>query len=172
MKRLSLFLLWCVFACGQSTPLPSAEKEVPTPGVGAPRHPLGTIDILSDTQGVDFGPYLRLILPTIRKNWLHVIPVSAETKKGKLAIEFAITGDGRVENLRLVAASGDAVLDRPAWDSITSSNPFPPLPSELPVRSLPCAFVSTTTQINAISQSLKSVFRSHINYRFRLGTRR
>ncbi len=32
--------------------------------------------------------------------------------------------------MRLVATSGDAVLDRPAWDSITSSNPFPPLPSE------------------------------------------
>lgn len=30
--------------------------------------------------------------------------------------------------MRLVASSGDAALDRPAWGSITNSNPFPALP--------------------------------------------
>ena len=32
--------------------------------------------------------------------------------------------------MRLVASSGDVALDRPAWGSITASNPFPPLPSD------------------------------------------
>jgi len=53
-------------------------------------------------------------------------------KKGKLAIEFDITHDGKVKNMRLVATSGDRDLDRPAWGSITASNPFPPLPTEFP----------------------------------------
>jgi hypothetical protein len=30
----------------------------------------------------------------------------------------------------LVAISGDVALDRAAWNGITSSNPFPPLPTD------------------------------------------
>jgi TonB family protein len=97
---------------------------------GAHGRQYGNLEILSDTQGVDFGPYLQRILQDVRDNWYHLIPESAEMKKGKLAIEFAITKDGKVADMRLVATSGDASLDRPAWGSITASNPFPPLPSE------------------------------------------
>jgi TonB family protein len=99
-------------------------------GTGAHGRQLGALDILSDTQGVDFGPYLQRILQDVRENWYHLIPESAEMKKGKLAIEFAITRDGKVADMRLVATSGDVALDRPAWGSITASNPFPPLPSD------------------------------------------
>ena len=90
----------------------------------------GTLDILSDTHGVDFGPYLQATLSVVRTNWYHLIPESAEFKKGKLAIEFAITKDGKVADMRLIASSGDVALDRPAWASITASNPFPPLPAD------------------------------------------
>jgi outer membrane biosynthesis protein TonB len=99
-------------------------------GTGAHGRQLGALDILSDTQGVDFGPYLQRILQDVKENWYHLIPESAEMKKGKLAIEFAITRDGKVAEMRLIATSGDVALDRPAWGSITASNPFPPLPSE------------------------------------------
>jgi TonB family protein len=99
-------------------------------GTGAHGRQLGALDILSDTQGVDFGPYLQRIVQDVRENWYHLIPESAEMKKGKLAIEFAITKDGKVADMRLIATSGDVALDRPAWGSITASNPFPPLPSE------------------------------------------
>jgi TonB family protein len=99
-------------------------------GTGAKGRQLGALDILSDTKGVDFGPYLQRILQDVRENWYHLIPESAEMKKGKLAIEFAITKDGKVADMRLVASSGDTALDRPAWGSITASNPFPPLPSD------------------------------------------
>jgi TonB family protein len=91
---------------------------------------LWTIEILSDTQGVDFGPYLNLALQRVRENWYHLIPESAEKKKGKLAIEFAISRDGHVSGMRLVDSSGDVALDRPAWGSITASDPFSALPSE------------------------------------------
>ncbi len=91
---------------------------------------MGALDILSDTQGVDFGPYLQRIVQVVRQDWYILIPESAEMKKGKLAIEFAITKDGQVADMRLVTSSGDVALDRPAWGSITNSNPFPPLPTE------------------------------------------
>ena len=89
----------------------------------------GGLDILSDTQGVDFGPYLQRLQQKVRENWYHLIPESAEQKKGKLAVEFAISKDGKVANMHLAASSGDVALDRIAWMSITASNPFPPLPS-------------------------------------------
>jgi TonB family protein len=99
-------------------------------GTGAHGKQYGAYDVLSDTQGVDFGPYLERVLQNVRENWYHLIPESAEMKKGKLAIEFAITQDGKVADMRLVSSSGDVALDRPAWGSITASNPFPPLPRE------------------------------------------
>ena len=99
-------------------------------GRGTKGAQMGPFEVLSDTQGVDFGPYLQRILQVVRQNWYILIPESAEMKKGKLAIEFAITKDGQVADMRLVAGSGDVALDRPAWGSITNSNPFPPLPNE------------------------------------------
>ena len=66
----------------------------------------------------------------MRENWYRAIPESAEMKKGKLMIEFAITKDGKVADMRLVATSNDVALDRAAWAGISASNPFPPLPSE------------------------------------------
>jgi len=99
-------------------------------GTGAHGRQMGALDILSDTQGVDFGPYLQRILQDVKQNWYHLIPESAEMKKGKLAIEFAITKDGKVAGMKLITSSGDVALDRPAWGSITASDPFPPLPNE------------------------------------------
>jgi TonB family protein len=97
---------------------------------GAHGRQLGNLEILSDTQGVDFGPYLQRILQDVKDNWYRLIPESAEMKKGKLAIEFAITKDGKIADMQLRATSGDIALDRAAWGGITASNPFPPLPSE------------------------------------------
>jgi TonB family protein len=91
------------------------------------------LEILSDTQGVDFGPYLERVVFMVRRNWYNVIPEAAMPpilKKGKVAIEFAITRDGRVAGMRLISGSGDVSLDRAAWGGITASNPFPPLPSQ------------------------------------------
>lgn len=99
-------------------------------GTGAHGRQLGNLEVLSDTQGVDFGPYLQRILQEVREHWYQAIPESAEMKKGKLQIEFAITKDGKVADMRLTAGSGDVALDRAAWAGISASNPFPPLPTE------------------------------------------
>jgi TonB family protein len=91
------------------------------------------LDILSDTQGVDFGPYLERVLHAVRMNWYNLIPEVARPplmKKGKVAIEFAIQTNGQIAGMRLAGQSGDISLDRAAWGGITASNPFPPLPSE------------------------------------------
>lgn len=93
----------------------------------------GAVDILSDTLGVDFGPYLSRVLEEVRRNWYNLIPEEARSplfKQGKLAIQFVINKNGAVEGMKLIAPSGDIALDRAAWGGITASNPFPPLPKE------------------------------------------
>jgi TonB family protein len=94
---------------------------------------MGPLDVLSDTMGVDFGPYLQRVLHEVKVHWYTLIPESARPpimKKGNVMIEFAILKDGSVSGMKLVSTSGDVALDRGAWGGITSSNPFPPLPSE------------------------------------------
>ncbi len=99
-------------------------------GQGAHGRQMGNLEVLSDTMGVDFGPYLQRVLHDVRQNWYTAIPESAEMKHGNVIIEFAIMKDGSIAGMKLVATSGDSPLDRAAWSGIKWSNPFPPLPSE------------------------------------------
>jgi TonB family protein len=99
-------------------------------GTGAHGRQVGNLEILSDTMGVDFGPYLQRVLHDVRQNWYNAIPESAQMKHGNLIIEFAITKDGKVAGMKLIATSGDVPLDRAAWAGIAASDPFPPLPSD------------------------------------------
>jgi hypothetical protein len=39
---------------------------------------LGNLEVLSDTMGVDFGPYLQRVLHDVRQNWYNAIPESAQ----------------------------------------------------------------------------------------------
>jgi TonB family protein len=103
---------------------------------GAPggSHPhAGNLEILSDTMGVDFSSYLQRVLHDVRVNWYNIIPEAARPplmKRGKVAIEFVITKEGRVQGMTLTGGSGDTSLDRAAWGGIIASDPFPPLPAE------------------------------------------
>ena len=93
----------------------------------------GNLEITTDTQGVDFGPYLSRVLDAVRRNWYTLIPEEARPpllKKGKVSIEFVILKDGTVAGMKIVGPSGDVSLDRAAWGGITASLPFAPLPGE------------------------------------------
>jgi hypothetical protein len=42
---------------------------------------MGNLEILSDTQGVDFEPYIQqVVLPHVRQNWYNAIPESEQSK--------------------------------------------------------------------------------------------
>lgn len=106
----------------------------------------GDMEITTDTQGVDFGPYLARLREIVMRNWEVLIPESARDplyKRGSLLLNFVIMPDGRVKGMRLEASSGDTSLDRAAWGSITASDPFPPLPAAFhgPYLGLRCRFL-------------------------------
>ncbi len=98
--------------------------------------------ILSDTRGVDFGPYLARIVYIVRRNWYSVIPESARLgEKGRSAVVFEILKDGSVPQLRLVGSSGSDPLNRAAVAGIHASIPFPPLPDEFTGNHLVLQFI-------------------------------
>lgn len=93
----------------------------------------GAMEILSDTRGVDFGPYLKRLRITVEDHWYPLIPEVALppiTKRGRVIIEFSIKKDGSIQGLRIVDGSGDSALDRAAYGALTNSNPLPRLPVE------------------------------------------
>ena len=133
-------------ANAKPSPSPSSSPAVVTPsGVGAgnmgvPYRDLEAgntpdldrgIEILSDTTGVDFGPYMKNMRAAVYERWLRLMPASARPpimKRGRVVIEFAIMRDGSIQGMRLVRGAGDVALDRAAWGAITSSAPLPSLP--------------------------------------------
>jgi TonB family protein len=91
----------------------------------------GAVDILSDTMGVDFGPYIERVVYDTERAWYPIIPEEARPpfdKQGETYIEFVILPNGNVTDMHLVGPSGDVALDRAAWAGITGASPFPPLP--------------------------------------------
>jgi TonB family protein len=103
-------------------------------GANAPsQHPgqSGAVDILSDTMGVDFGPYIHRVIYDTERSWWPIIPESARpplNKQGKVGIRFRILPDGSVKQMILEFPSGDVALDHAAWGGITGASPYPPLP--------------------------------------------
>jgi hypothetical protein len=50
-------------------------------GKGAHGRQMGNREILSDTHGVDFEPYIQqVVLPHVRQNWYNAIPESEQSK--------------------------------------------------------------------------------------------
>lgn len=109
-----------------------APPQIPGMGV-SPERLKSTIapQILSDTHGVDFRPYLIRVLTAVRRNWAAVVPESARLgRQGVVTLQFAIARDGSVPRLVISIASGTDALDRAAVAGVSASNPFPPLPAE------------------------------------------
>jgi TonB family protein len=120
-----------------STPPASAATDV-TVADGLDRSPSSpasqsNVDVLSDTMGVNFGPYLTRVLHAVRLNWFNRIPESARAplmKRGKVSVQFDILKTGQIAAVQVVGTSGDPSLDGAAVSGISGSGPFPPLPPQ------------------------------------------
>jgi hypothetical protein len=99
------------------------------PGAGS-----GGVEVLSDTQGVDFSAWLQYWHRETERTWDPLIPDEVNPpilKSGAVAIRFKVLPNGRLMDgsLTLDGRSGDTALDRAAWGALTGSN-YPPLPKE------------------------------------------
>ena len=106
-------------------------------GSGMPMHPgagTGGVQVLSDTQGVDFSGWLQRWHRETARTWDPLIPDEVNApiyKSGMVAVRFKVAPNGRVidGSMVLEGRSGDVALDRAAWGAITGSN-YPPLPHD------------------------------------------
>ena len=105
-------------------------------GNGLLRHPGagGGVQVLSDTQGVDFRNWLQRWHHETENTWDPLIPDEVNPplmKSGMVAIRFKVLPNGRLMDGSLVleGRSGDTALDRAAWGALTGSN-YPPLPRD------------------------------------------
>jgi len=107
------------------------------PGMGGlARHPGagGGVEVLSDTQGVDFRSWIQRWHHETQNTWDPLIPDEVNpplNKSGMVAIRFKVLPNGRLMegSLMLEGRSGDTALDRAAWGALTGSN-YPPLPRD------------------------------------------
>ncbi|HXE30815.1 MAG TPA: energy transducer TonB [Terriglobales bacterium] len=114
----------------ETAPLPRPSQSGGS-GSSAPGQTGAGVQILTDTQGVDFDPYLRRVVEIVRRNWYAVMPETVYLgTQGKVVVIFNINANGSVPAIHPVGLSGTASLDQAAEASISASNPFPPLPSE------------------------------------------
>ena len=109
--------------------LPSGGGLAMHPGAGS-----GGVQILSDTQGVDFNSWLQRWHWETMRTWDPLIPDEVNPpilKTGQLQIRFKVLPNGRLMDGSMVleGSSGDVALDRAAWGALVGSN-YPPLPRE------------------------------------------
>jgi len=115
---------------------PGSGSEGSFAGSGLSRHPGagGGVEVLSDTQGVDFRNWLQRWHRETEITWDPLIPDEVNPpllKSGMVAIRFKVLPNGRLMDgsLQLEGRSGDTALDRAAWGALTGSN-YPPLPHD------------------------------------------
>lgn len=102
------------------------------------------VDILSDTQGVNFRPYVKNVLSQIRDQWAAQVPPGAQP--GSTEIRLSIKPDGTIAAMHMDGSSNDDLLNRVAWDSLTEVGQLPPLPAKFHGQSLEMRIHFTVNQ--------------------------
>jgi outer membrane biosynthesis protein TonB len=119
---------------GSRGPNTGAEQVPNNPGMAQHPGAGGGVQVLSDTEGVDFNPWLRRWYFETEHTWDPLIPDEVNPpilKQGQCMIRFKVLPNGRIMegSMVLEGRSGDTALDRAAWGALTGSN-YPPLPRE------------------------------------------
>jgi TonB family protein len=112
------------------------QQSYGNPGAGGlSMHPgagTGGVQVLSDTQGVDFSSWIARWHYITQRTWDPLIPDEVNPpilKSGVVAVHFKVLPNGQVTDMQLDGRSGDTGLDRAAWGAITGSS-YPPLPRD------------------------------------------
>jgi TonB family protein len=127
--RLARILLNGVLMAG----MPAIAQAPAAPSTQEPS--TGGVQILSDTQGVDFAPFLKEWRSITNQTWDKQIvnesmPANRPLpQKASVTIHFKVLPNGQVTNMILEGRSGYTALDRAAWNAIRGSS-YPPLPRE------------------------------------------
>mgnify|MGYP005835689825 CR=1 FL=1 len=81
------------------------------------------------TRDKTLNDYTHLTRSAIQRSWntpVHLATTGA--LKGKIAINYCISRDGRLESVELIRGSGNAEMDRTLVEAIRAAAPFPSFP--------------------------------------------
>ena len=85
------------------------------------------VDIF-DTEGVDFGPWLRKFKAQVSRYWF--VPEEALKQLGHVRAKFNVHKDGRITDVVVVEASSVESFNKSVLTALRESNPTYPLPTE------------------------------------------
>jgi TonB family protein len=94
-----------------------------------------TVVVDRTTRDKTLNDYTHLTRNAIQKSWItpiHLANVGA--LKGKVAVNYCISRDGRLESVELVRSSGNEDMDRTLLEAIRAAAPFPAFPDYLPAK--------------------------------------
>ena len=83
-----------------------------------------------DSNGVEFGPWLRRFIAQIKRNWF--VPSAAMFMHGHVVVTFNVHKDGRITDLAVLKPSDVDAFTLSARNAIAASNPTLALPPEYP----------------------------------------
>ena len=86
-------------------------------------------DIQFDSKGVEFGPWLRRFVATVKRNWF--VP-QAMFQSGRVVIQFFVLRNGTITELKIASPSPFPAYNNAAFNALKNSNPVLPLPPEYP----------------------------------------
>jgi len=120
MRNPRFFLFILILFSGLGSRAQTAPDKSTQPDTGGARASSGGVEILSDTQGVDFKPWLAKWNQKTKQSWDRLIPDGVNPPKhesGTVAIRFKVLPNGRLMSggMVLEGPSGYVGLDRAAW---------------------------------------------------------
>ena len=130
-NKISLLVLSIVLATG-ITAQGQSENARKAPARETSALSLSSMSLLSDTQGVNFAPYLVSWKKATQATWKRSTAQEAEVSDLRnVTIRFKILPNGKIMDgsMILESRSGSTPLDRAAWNALTSSR-YPSLPSQ------------------------------------------
>ena len=89
-------------------------------------------ELLTDSRGVDFGPYILLNSSKLKQTWLQSIPPEARPPtqlRGEVGVEVTLNKDGHITDLQIQESSGNTSLDRAAFEAVLNTSPYAAFPS-------------------------------------------
>jgi hypothetical protein len=139
LKSISVWTLFIIAAIWSRSPLFAQSQFVEESKATADQEArfdlnIGRVSLLSDTQGVEFGPYLTAWKKATQATWEKSFPQEfkeSNLQNRRVVIRFKILPDGHIMDGSMVleGRSGSTPLDSAAWHALTGSK-FSSLPSE------------------------------------------
>jgi TonB family protein len=118
-----------------------SSGSVPDAKPKAPPTSSATVEVLTETHGINIQPYLDVMLSRVRDEWyiaIHQYIKKPEARRGAVEAEFAITRSGEVEGVRITKSAADD-LDRAVTEALKNVS-LPPIPKALPMEQIRLRF--------------------------------